>query len=70
VYADRHSAEQTQIAFNQTTLWEDDRLLPRDLCALLPSGRQAFTEIDAIVITHGGITMDEIVVPLAEINKK
>jgi hypothetical protein len=59
-----------QNAFSDTILWEDDGLLPRNLVALLPSGRQAFTEHEAIVITHGGITIDEIVVPLVEIKKK
>ena len=70
LYSDRRSAEQTQIAFSNTILWEDDGLLPKDLYALLPSGSQAFTELEEIVITHGGITMDEIVAPLVEINKK
>ena len=70
LYSDRRLAEQTQIAFSDTILWEDDGLLPKDLVALLPSGRQAFTEHEAIVITHGGITIDEIVVPFVEIKKK
>lgn len=70
VYTDRRSAEQTRIAFNQTILWENDGLLHNDMCALMPYGRQAFAEVDEIVITHGGITMDEIIVPLVEINKK
>ncbi len=70
LYSDRRSAEHVQIAFNQTILWEDDGLLPKNLFALLPTGRQAFSELDEIVITHGGVTMDEIVVPLIEIKKK
>jgi hypothetical protein len=70
LYSDRRLAEQTQIAFPDTIIWEDDGLLPKNLVALLPSGRLAFTEHEAIVITHGGITMDEIVVPLVEIKKR
>jgi hypothetical protein len=70
VYTDHYAAEQAQTAFNQTILWKDDGLLPKDISALIPLGRQAFAEVDEIAITHGGITMDEIVVPLIEINKK
>ena len=69
MYSDRRSAEQVQITFNQTILWEDDGLLPKDLFALLPMGRQAFTEHGEVVITHGGITIDEVIVPLIEISK-
>jgi hypothetical protein len=36
----------------------------------LPASRQAFAEFNEIVITHGGITIDEIVVPFVELTKK
>jgi len=70
LYSDHRTAEQIQITYANTILWEDDGLLPKDLVAVLPSGRQAFTEYGEIVITHGGVTMDEILVPLIEINRK
>jgi hypothetical protein len=69
LYRDRHTAEQTQRTYSNTLIWEDDGLLPKDLCALLPADRQAFAEYSEVVITHGGLTMDEIVVPLVEITR-
>ena len=47
-----------------------DRLLPEPLVALLPDdsgGRVAFAPEYDRVVTHGGLTLDEVVVPLARI---
>jgi hypothetical protein len=70
LYTDHRSAQHVQSMFGNTILWEKDGLLPQDLIALLPSNRQAFAEHGDIIVTHGGITMDELVVPLVEINRK
>jgi hypothetical protein len=45
------------------------RLLPNDVYAVMPSGRQAFAEFNTIIITHGGTTLDEVIVPLVEITR-
>jgi len=70
LYTDRRSAIQVQSGFENTILWKEDGLLPQDLTALLPTDRHAFAEHGEIIVTHGGITIDEIVVPLIEINRK
>lgn len=67
LYTDRHAAEYIQSTYSNTSLWEEDSLLPQNLFAVLPTGRQAFTEHGEIVVTHGGITIDEIVVPFVEV---
>jgi len=70
LYTDHRAAQQVQSGYGNTILWEADGLLPQNLVALLPTNRQAFVEHGEIIVTHGGITMDEIVVPLIEINRK
>jgi len=34
-----------------------------------PTGRQAFAEFGKIIVTHGGVTIDEMIVPLVELKK-
>lgn len=70
LYTDLRSARHVQSMFGNTILWKEDGLLPQHLIALLPADRKAFTEHGEIIVTHGGITMDEIVIPLIEINRK
>lgn len=67
LYTDRRAAQITQSTYKDMVLWEDDGLLPQNLVAVLPTSRYAFAEFGEIVVTHGGITIDEIVVPLVEI---
>jgi hypothetical protein len=70
LYTDRRTAENMQSSYEDTFLWEDDGLLPTDLVAVLPSRRKAFAEFGEITITHGGITIDEMIVPFLEITQK
>lgn len=67
LYTDRRAAHQIQSTYKDTIIWEGDSLLPQNLIAVLPKSRYAFTEYGEIVVTHGGITIDEMVVPLVEI---
>jgi hypothetical protein len=48
-------------------IWDTDGLLPKNLIAVLPTARQAFVDRAEIIVTHGGITIDEVVVPLIEV---
>lgn len=70
LYTDRLAALHTQQSFSDTILWENDGILPAGMIAVLPVKRQAFTELDEIVITHGGPTLDEVIVPFIELRKK
>lgn len=69
LYSDHRSAQYVQSMFGNTLLWKDDGLLPQNISALMPADRNAFAQHGEIVVTHGGITMDEIIVPLVEITK-
>jgi hypothetical protein len=33
----------------------------------MPVGRAAFASADQVVVTHGGLTLDELIVPFVEI---
>jgi hypothetical protein len=67
VYGDRRAALNVQQAFAQTILWSQDGLLSDDLWVLMPERRMAFAPSNEIVVTHGGPTVDEVVVPLVTI---
>jgi hypothetical protein len=68
VYRDRALAQEVQADFPDTILWERDGLLPEDAYVLIPRGRKAFTSERERVVTHGGLTLDEMVVPLVRIS--
>ena len=67
IYRDRHAAINVQHGFCETVLWSKDGLLPDDAWVLMPVGRNAFATFNEIAVTHGGLTLDEVVVPLVTI---
>jgi hypothetical protein len=67
VYADRLAALNVQQGFRDTILWESDGLLPEGVCVLMPEGRSAFAPYNETAVTHGGLTIEEVVVPLVMI---
>ncbi len=70
LYRARETAEMQRGKYPRTRLWHGDGLLPEPLVALLPDdsgGRVAFAPEYDRVVTHGGLTLDEVVVPLARI---
>jgi len=69
IYLDRLAALRVQNAFPDTILWEDDGILPDQMAALIPVGRGAFAPSGEVVVTHGGISIDEALVPLIQITK-
>ena len=74
VYASLNAALAVQEKFPQTVLWESKQLLPNDVWILLTSPqngrRTAFTTADERVVTHGGISVDEMIVPFVRIAAK
>jgi hypothetical protein len=68
-YRDRTLAKRAHRTYAPTVLWGDDGLLPSDLWALLAEGRGAFAPVGDVVVTHGGATIDEVIVPLVTIGK-
>lgn len=69
VYSDRRLAEHTATGFSPAVVWADDGLLPEGVTVVMPEGRQAFTTVDDVVVTHGGLTIEEMVVPLVTIER-
>ncbi|MBU0705476.1 MAG: BREX-3 system phosphatase PglZ [Chloroflexi bacterium] len=68
IYSDRRAADNVQRSFSETILWSQDDLLPDDVWALMPQGRSAFDTFNESVVTHGGPTLDEVIVPLVTVN--
>ena len=69
-YRDALLAQAVQRDFPATHLWCDDGLLPADLWALMPQSRGAFAPADEIHITHGGLSLEEVFVPLVRIYRE
>ncbi len=69
IYQDRLAALRIQGAFPETHLWDYDGLLPKQMVALMPTGRGAFAPCGEVVVTHGGISIDEAIVPFVQITK-
>lgn len=70
LYRARETAEMQHSKYPQTRLWHSDGLLPEHLVALLPDdggSRVAFAPEYNRVVTHGGLTLDEVVVPFARV---
>ncbi len=77
IYTDYHAALTVQSSFPQTRLWDSERVLPDNTWVLLAgdgvqrsagNGRRlAFTTEGERVVTHGGVTLDEMVVPLVQL---
>jgi hypothetical protein len=69
IYMDRLAALRVQNAFADTILWDKDGILPDQMATLMPVGRGAFAPSGEVVVTHGGISIDEAIVPLIQITK-
>ena len=68
IYGGRRAAVHAQQGF-QSTLWGDDGLLPDGTWVLVPQGRTAFATYNQTVVTHGGLLLDEMVVPFVAIKR-
>lgn len=69
MYGDAAQAANAHAAFVDTVIWHDDGLLPEGCFVLLAGGRKAFATSGDRVVTHGGLTIDEVLVPLVYIRK-
>lgn len=70
VYRTATLAATVQQNYSETILWSDDGLLPDNVHAVLTEGRVAFAPTDTKVVSHGGMTIDELAVPLVAIAKQ
>jgi hypothetical protein len=69
VYTDPLAAAAVQRQFTQTIPWGPDGVLPDYVRVLMPSGRLAFAPAGEVVVTHGGLTLDEVAVPLVTVTR-
>ena len=69
LYSNADFARAVQAQYPETILWSENALLPPGWQALLPAGRQAFAPQGQRVVSHGGLTIDEMVVPLIHIER-
>jgi hypothetical protein len=70
IYSDRHAVAGVQQDFAETIRWHQRGLLPDDVWVLMPLDRRAFAMEDEIIVTHGGLTLDEVVVPLVTLTRE
>lgn len=70
IYDSHELASTAQMHYPDTILWHDDGLLPKDIWVLMPQGRRAFAQVGEQVASHGGLTLEEMIVPLVTITKR
>jgi predicted AlkP superfamily pyrophosphatase or phosphodiesterase len=69
LYTNADFARTVQTQYPETILWSDNALLPSGWHALMPAARQAFAPQGTRVVSHGGLTIDEMIVPLVHIER-
>ena len=67
LYNNLDFARAVQVQYPDTILWQDDGLLPAGWQALMPAGRTAFAPQGQRIVSHGGLTIEEMIVPLISI---
>ena len=70
IYSNVQFASNLQSQYPDTILWHDDGLLPPDRWVLLPKTDKAFALSGQQVVSHGGVTIEEMVTPLVTIRRK
>lgn len=69
LYSNPDIVRVVQMQFADTIVWADDGLLPAQTQVIMPQGRRAFAPAGELVISHGGITIEEMAVPLITISQ-
>ena len=70
IYSNADVATLVQEEFPTALIWHDDGLLPPDVHVLIPSDRRAFAQKDLPVVSHGGLSIEELVVPLVLLSRE
>lgn len=65
IYSDQNLMDQTAKEYNLIT-WQGDGL-PDDMHVTLAPGNEAFVKKDDIVISHGSISIEEVIVPFVQL---
>jgi hypothetical protein len=70
LYRDERLAVSVQRAYDGAEVWSGDGLLPDDVWVVLAPDRTAFAPSGDTVVTHGGRTIDEVVVPFVTVRSR
>lgn len=68
LYESEQFARSVQSGYPETVLWHGDGLLPESAWVLMAAGRSAFAPEGEVVVSHGGLCIEEVVVPLVLIS--
>ncbi|MEW6725463.1 MAG: BREX-3 system phosphatase PglZ [Bacillota bacterium] len=69
VYADTLLRDKVQARFPSALKWQPIGL-PEDYLALIAPGRMAFVRDGERIVSHGGVTIEELIVPFIEIKRR
>lgn len=68
LYDNEQFARSVQSDYPETILWHGDGLLPESVWVLMAQGRRAFSPQGEVVVSHGGPSIEEVIVPLVLIS--
>ena len=68
LYESEQFARSVQSHYPETVLWHNDGLLPESAWVLMAQERRAFASQGETVVSHGGLCIEEMVVPLVLIS--
>ncbi len=68
LYTDRALAAAAAEKSPGANLWGDDGLLPDNCWAVIPLPGKAFAQLGSTVVTHGGTSFAEVIVPFVAID--
>ncbi|RLL82604.1 hypothetical protein Y696_00460 [Mesotoga sp. H07pep.5.4] len=68
IYKDRLLREKIHIEYPDSIEWVPVGL-PQNFFPLIAQGRRAFTTANSVVVSHGGLTLEEVIVPLIRLRK-
>ncbi len=67
IYNDERLMNTVKTGYPETLVWHTDGLLPDDILVLIPQDQYAFAPYGEIYVTHGGLSIDEMIVPFIQI---
>lgn len=70
IYNDERLMNSVRAGYPETIVWQGDGLLPDDLWVMIPREQYAFAPHGEIYVTHGGLSIDEMIVPFIEITSQ
>lgn len=70
LYDSRDRAMAVMATFPDTAMWAGDGLLPNGVSVLMAATGRAFAPFGELVVSHGGASLDEMVVPMVALSEE